>query len=129
MYPIAPVLFQLGWEGRYPFWPIRWFWPLIRDTARRGELLFKTLNGRGINRVFGAIFLKIGPPAAERYSAHVFRRWGAQELKETCSQCPAIASSGDWHSSDFRWYVAFSDAMAADMAKLAISDYASESGD
>lgn len=51
--------------------------------------------------VYGLLFAKIRIPAANLYSSHGLRRGDAQELKESGSQWPIVASVGQWKGFPF----------------------------
>ena len=122
-----PCFCKLGSKNATRLCPVHWFWPWIANNIRSGQPLFPSLNGRNINRILRDVLRKINVPAVARYSSHGFRRGAAQELKESGSQWPIVASLGQWSSLCFKGYVDLSDEMAQEMGKLFIDSYDSES--
>ena len=47
---------------------------------------------------------KLRIPEASRYSSHAGRRGTTQEIKESGPTCSVVATTGLWHSPDFRGY-------------------------
>ena len=123
-----PCFCKLGSKNAARLCPVHWFWPWV-TKRKSGQQLFPSLNGRNINRILRAILKKIHVPASERYTSHGFRRGAAQELKESGSQWPIVASLGQWNSLCFNGYVDVSDEMAQQVGKLFINSYEFESDD
>ena len=107
--------------------PIHWFWPLVRNSTKSGELLFKKIKQYNVNRYIRRALSNIAVPAAERYSSHGFRRGAAQELKETGSPFSIVGSLGQWSGASFKSYVDLSDELCRDLSKLLIHSYTFES--
>ena len=123
-----PCIFPLNTDRGRALSPIHWLRPLVRHTARSGQLLFRPINARNVNRVIRRAFTTLGVPAAVRYSSHGFRRAPGQEIKESGPQWPIVASVGQWGGLPFRNYVDISDELSRDMAQLFIHPYDFASG-
>ena len=61
-------------------------WPQICTRVRPGELLIPTYNDHNGNRIIKKGVGIIQIPAAERYTAHAFRRGAVDGLMETGPQ-------------------------------------------
>ena len=94
-----------------------------------GGLLFKRIKGRNVNRFLRKSLSVLHVPAANRYSSHGFRRGAAQELNETGSHWPIVASVGQWGGLSFKNYVDLYDELSRGLSKLFTHSYNFESED
>ena len=116
-----PCFCRLG-SGRAGFLcPVHALWPWIRRRTPCGQKLFRAVNRRNFNRFLKRTLGELGFPEAERYSSHAFRRGATQELRESGSGWPVIASMGVWNSPAFKGYVDITPEVEAGVRQLFIS--------
>ena len=116
-----PCFCRLGSDRAGFLCPVHALWPWIRRRTPCGQKLFRAVNRRNFNRFLKRTLGELGFPEAERYSSHAFRRGATQELRESGSGWPVIASMGVWNSPAFKGYVDITQEVEAGVRQLFIS--------
>ena len=89
--------------------PIHAVRPAIRGRVLPGELISPSLQGSNINRILKAVFSKIGPPDAEKYTTYAFRRGCLVGLKRSQSTVSQITKTAGRPSARFKVYLDLSE--------------------
>ena len=127
MYLKRPCFCRIGSDRAGYLCPVHSLWRHIRRRVSCGQKLSKVTNRRNFNRYLKRTLGEMSIHEASRYSPRSFRRGATQELRESGSGWPVIASAGVWNSPSFLGYVDLTPEVEAGFRQLFIN--ACEPGD